>query len=42
MIVSRLTDAKMVGVIARLPDRMREGVMNMNSKRLEKAGKKLS
>ena len=34
-------DAKIAGVFSRFPDRMREGVMNMNSKRLEKAGKKL-
>ncbi|MCP5024860.1 MAG: SDR family NAD(P)-dependent oxidoreductase [Actinomycetia bacterium] len=33
-------DAKAVGVFGRLPDRLLEGFMNMNGKRLERAGRK--
>lgn len=34
-------DAKAVGVFGRFPDRVLEGIMTMNGKRLEKAGRKL-
>ncbi len=34
-------DAKAVGVFARLPDRLRERLLDLNSRRLERAGRKL-
>ncbi len=35
-------DAKATGVIARMPDRAREGFINMNSRRLERVGRRIA